>query len=71
MSPHHWLGATDLNNHAVANQASKNCETAKRRVEIKINRCQSGLLLDSDGCQSAPQISLAGVGGNEMSGISI
>lgn len=67
MSAHHWLGATDLNNHRVASQANKNYETAKRR-EIEISTCQSGLLVNSNICQSAPQISVAGVGGNEMSG---
>ncbi|KAG9533312.1 hypothetical protein KCU93_g224, partial [Aureobasidium melanogenum] len=60
MSAHHWLGATDLNNHRVASQANKNYETAKRR-EIKISTCQSGLLVNSNICQSAPQISVAGL----------
>jgi hypothetical protein len=50
----------------VANQVSKNCETAERRVEIKIGTRQSGLLLST---AFTPPDLLAGASGNEMSGI--
>jgi hypothetical protein len=46
LTPHHWLGATSLNKPSCSQPGQvENCETAERRVEIKIGIHQSGLLL--------------------------